>query len=948
MKYFYILFLLSMIFISAQGEVFSPIQCESHEVVTNFDGNISSNLGPGNYAPDRTCTWVIDFLPSSYFSFRFLSFNTEFAYDVLSVYQGSPSSDPSADGKQFYQFSGTLIPPSGHSGDYFSIPGPRVTVVWAADNLVQSTGFIMAYSVGACSGGCSGHGVCWQNGCVCDPGYEGPSCNTKSCSAGCGAGTCDPVSNTCTCPVGSYGLGCSQDFCQPYQEWIANSGTFSDHIGPGTYLPSTRCQWYIKPASPSDSMRLDFLAFDLELEFDALRVYNDLPSQNGQLIAEYTGPFPDSPPPSLVSVTGLLYLDFTTNNALQRTGFTASFTALSCPDRCGGRGACLEAGLCHCYPGWRGASCAEQFCEDDCSGHGECVNGTLCSCDPSYSGALCNVCQSEVVGDCPPRCAGSVQLSAHTGTLSDGAGPYVENMNCRFLVAPSGDPFDSIVLEFSYFELSLDRLARVIVSVPEDSDSPLAGMIIGEYSGTTKNVVPPPIVAKNVDAILVTFATSSGATPHPGFEANYYTITCPNSCSRHGGCTPHGCVCEPGFSGSDCSTNICVNGCNGHGACNADNTGCVCDIGWYGPSCVTTHCTGTTSREGSSGSLYDHNPLLAQAYAPYSDCHYDVSAPAGGYIYFSRLQTESGVDVITLQDLATPHEMALQISGALLPYPLLYTTAGFTLDFVSDGQNEFTGFELNWQALHNCPEGCSNAGYCLPSNECSCFGGSYGLGCERSPLNPPSLLTNSSFSGVAIRQYEWHYYDFDVYTHALRDQPSERAPHIEISTSDTVFIHSYSDGSEYQLPILYVRYNDFPTLTNYDQRDTLNVFSKDHLIQIKTPRAGRWYVGIYGYTAQKYSLALSITKPPIGGQTSSQEAGYAFSIIILVIACLAVAIVCIIIFAVWLYRRRSNPAQPKPASEEIQPAPPVVQKEKKPKAKQGYRQQIDEDIELFE
>ena len=79
--------------------------------------------------------------------------------------------------------------------------------------------------------------------------------------------------------------------------------------------------------------------------------------------------------------------------------------------------------------------------------------------------------------------------------------------------------------------------------------------------------------------------------------------SCPETCtaacdSANSFChCEHGCLCKPGFAGSDCSIDICANArCGEHGVCSARylgdssslpviNQACICDKGWYGPLC---------------------------------------------------------------------------------------------------------------------------------------------------------------------------------------------------------------------------------------------------------------------------------------------------------------------------------------------------------------------------
>jgi len=63
---------------------------------------------------------------------------------------------------------------------------------------------------------------------------------------------------------------------------------------------------------------------------------------------------------------------------------------------------------------------------------------------------------------------------------------------------------------------------------------------------------------------------------------------CPNKCSTRGDCKELiGCLCNPGFTGHDCSRQIkCKEDCNNNGICH-NNAKCGCYPGWSGIVCNT-------------------------------------------------------------------------------------------------------------------------------------------------------------------------------------------------------------------------------------------------------------------------------------------------------------------------------------------------------------------------
>jgi hypothetical protein len=60
----------------------------------------------------------------------------------------------------------------------------------------------------------------------------------------------------------------------------------------------------------------------------------------------------------------------------------------------------------------------------------------------------------------------------------------------------------------------------------------------------------------------------------------------PSLCSGNGTLGGDGCICDPGWSGNDCSCAIaaCPANCSGHGSCTCGI--CECDTGWTGPDCA--------------------------------------------------------------------------------------------------------------------------------------------------------------------------------------------------------------------------------------------------------------------------------------------------------------------------------------------------------------------------
>jgi hypothetical protein len=108
-------------------------------------------------------------------------------------------------------------------------------------------------------------------------------------------------------------------------------------------------------------------------------------------------------------------------------------------------------------------------------------------------------------------CIGTSTFTAASGTISDGSGVsnYVNNTDCKFLIAPAGAA--SVTLTFSSFdtELGFDQLK--VYNGPGESYP-----LIGTYSG---NSIPPSITAPS-GAMYLQFTTDALLVKQ-GWEATY-------------------------------------------------------------------------------------------------------------------------------------------------------------------------------------------------------------------------------------------------------------------------------------------------------------------------------------------------------------------------------------------------------------------------------------------
>jgi len=79
------------------------------------------------------------------------------------------------------------------------------------DSFLVTSYEISAAATSSCPSGCSNHGLCNGNSCVCSSGWMGATCSQRTCPDNCsGNGTC--AGTVCRCRRGWVGNNCSIPF----------------------------------------------------------------------------------------------------------------------------------------------------------------------------------------------------------------------------------------------------------------------------------------------------------------------------------------------------------------------------------------------------------------------------------------------------------------------------------------------------------------------------------------------------------------------------------------------------------------------------------------------------------------------------------------------------------------------------------------------------------------
>lgn len=168
--------------------------------------------------------------------------------------------------------------------------------------------------------------------------YNGP--DDTSPLLGTYSGSTLPSSISTTAGVGAMCIKFTSDTSNTFSGWSANytsvvttptcngftaltspTGSFSDGSGANNYTNNQQCVWYIAPPCAT-SVTLSFSAFNTELNYDGVAIYNSLTATTP--IATYSG---TSLPSSVTSSTGVMLVAFISDFSTPSQGFTANYTS---------------------------------------------------------------------------------------------------------------------------------------------------------------------------------------------------------------------------------------------------------------------------------------------------------------------------------------------------------------------------------------------------------------------------------------------------------------------------------------------------------------------------------------------------------------------------------------------------------------------------------------------
>ena len=311
---------------------------------TACSGTIYDSGGStGNYGNDERIFYKIQPTGATSVTLNFTSLNLETNYDYLYIYDGDSHNDP-----LLTVLNGTTLPPSitANSG--------KMLLEFRTDCATVASGWVANYSCNTSSVACEmpsglnesnmnhnsvqlnwntvpsalSYEISFKQTLDSTPTIYTSTTDSKVIS-GLAAGGQYIWTVKSVCNAGVKSVANSNEFTN--SSTITNivdtncSGTFTDTGGIlGGYTNNENYTYTISPTGAS-SVTLSFSAFNIENNYDFIRIY-DGPTTASTLLGTYTN---TNTPPNITSSGGSLTIKFTSDNATMRSGWVANWTCTS-------------------------------------------------------------------------------------------------------------------------------------------------------------------------------------------------------------------------------------------------------------------------------------------------------------------------------------------------------------------------------------------------------------------------------------------------------------------------------------------------------------------------------------------------------------------------------------------------------------------------------------------
>jgi Zn-dependent metalloprotease len=350
--------------------------CSGITTLTTPTGSFNDGSGTANYTNNQQCAWYIAPPCATSVTLNFTTFNTELNFDGIAVYDNLQATN------LIGLFSGTSLPTSVTSNTgtmlvFFISNYTNVSQGFSANYTSTGSSYCSGISVlntsdyGTITDGSGANNYCNNTNCswLIQPpqaksiSFEFTELDLEMSNSSDGLPFLDYVQiydgtseagillgtktgsivpdEIFTANSGSMYIKFNSDISVTKQGWkgkfistqtpYCNSvatnfttatGTLSDGSGTDKYANNSNCAWLIQPTN-AKTVTLNFTAFDTELNYDAVIVY-DGSNNTAPVLGKFSG---STLPPSLTSTTGNMYVEFLSDEALRSNGWTANYTS---------------------------------------------------------------------------------------------------------------------------------------------------------------------------------------------------------------------------------------------------------------------------------------------------------------------------------------------------------------------------------------------------------------------------------------------------------------------------------------------------------------------------------------------------------------------------------------------------------------------------------------------
>ncbi|KAH9524422.1 hypothetical protein Btru_054506 [Bulinus truncatus] len=564
--------------------------------------------------------------------------------------------------------------------------------------------------------------------CSCLSGWTSKNCSVdvNECSLyyyNCGPnGVCvnTPGSYKCVCQNG-FEIGpngyCIRQGCN--RVLTNSSGVIKSPNYPALYYNNADCSWLIETYE-NFIISLKFDTLNTECGYDYVTVYD-----GKNITAPQLGRYCTQPTREFLSSSNSIFITFMSDSIITSSGFNASYKSLNCPpytytSNCSVLCTCVQEntkycnrsnGQCVCQRGWTSSDCSKDINEclsQPCLDYSECrnLNGSYeCQC---YEGlqmsenGTCHANTSCISSSCSHMLQTAV-LTNSSGVIKSPNYPaqYYNNADCSWLI----ETYENFIISLKFDTLNTE-CGYDYVTVYDGKN--ITAPQLGRYC-----TQPTREFLSSSNSIFITFMSDSIITSS-GFNASYKSLNCP-----------------PYTYTSNCSV-LCTCVQENTKYCNRSNGQCVCQRGWTSSDCSK-----------------DINECLSQPCLDYSECR-NLNGSYECHCYEGLQMSENGTCHANTSCISSScSHMCVRLSHNSTNVEKCYCPPGSQLQ--NNSCIDCSNFTFGEKCQYTCDCIKDNTLYCDPLNgNCSCLSGWTSKNCSVDVNECSLYYYNCGPNGVCV------------------------------------------------------------------------------------------------------------------------------------------------------------------------------------------------------